>query len=346
MRLILWIAFVFLLQSAQAQTVTVKNLSAPFTTLEVGNWVEVEIINAAPNGLVEVIYPGQPPAPLGNTNASGYFYLTAQEGTQHVGIHNQTWTVNGVTVSPVNPDMSYFPYAPRLPEVIVEANHVGSLCAPSSTNQSVCGSSTSGRRWLWSPVTIWPYTSYVSQSAADSASNKWNAIQSRIDFSNNWGSRQDVSLFTDISIGSRLAITFTRGSDCSTCTGFKLDCPSGVCVTDDAVQSVAVFLNSTRINANATLQGLPQSTVLARVLEHELGHALRISESTTTSIANGTCSQVQSIMYPSLSVLLGCGASGPTTSCDTGSINTRYPISPPICPASTFPPPACFGVPC
>jgi len=71
----------------------VTNLSAPFTTLEVGNWVAVEIKNAAPNGTVQVIYPGQPPATMGTTDSTGRFYLTAQEGPQHVGTHNQTWTV-------------------------------------------------------------------------------------------------------------------------------------------------------------------------------------------------------------------------------------------------------------
>ncbi len=292
---------------------------------------------------MEVIYPGVPPAALGNTDANGRFLLTAQEGPQHVGVHNQIWTVNGVAVSPVNPDINFFPFAPRLPLVVVNANHVGSLCAPSSTNTSVCGSSSSGRRWLYSPVTVYPISSFVSTFSVNSATSKWNAIQGRIAFSSNWAIRQDVTIFDDPTIGNLLAITFTRGSDCTICVGLKLNCPSGVCVTQDGVQSVGIFLNPPRISAHAAVQGISQATVVSRVLEHELGHALRISESTLT--ANGTCSQVQSIMYPSVSVLLGCGSSGPTTTCDTASINARYPSSPLFCPTSTAA--RCLlGVPC
>ena len=69
----------------QGQTVSLRNLSAPNTKLEVGNTVEVRITGAAPNGTVTVVENGGPPYTFGTTDLFGNWSVTAVEAANYVG---------------------------------------------------------------------------------------------------------------------------------------------------------------------------------------------------------------------------------------------------------------------
>ena len=133
---VLFLAMCLLSPAARAQTVTIRNVSFPFTALEVGNTVEVKITGAAPNGTVGLSHSGGPPVTMGTTDGSGNWSITAVEEPIHVGSYHQTWLVNGVPLTPQNADGFLLPFAPKLPAFIVYANFVGSNCPPSSTGSS------------------------------------------------------------------------------------------------------------------------------------------------------------------------------------------------------------------
>lgn len=79
--------------------------------------------------------------------------------------------------------------------------------------------------------------------------------------------------------------------------------------------------------------GLKATQLQERVLTHEIGHAaFRMSD---VGAVNGACSEVQTIMYASGSVLTGCGVTAPESSCDSSTISSIYPASPAYCPSGS-----------
>jgi hypothetical protein len=117
-----------LVSSVHAQgTVSISNMSYPFTNLQVGNYVEVTITGAAPGGAVTVVQNGGSPYFFGTTDSvTGNWSTSAQETGDNVGDYYQTWYVNGVALTPNNPHQTDFSYGPQLPSFGVSAGYVAS----------------------------------------------------------------------------------------------------------------------------------------------------------------------------------------------------------------------------
>jgi hypothetical protein len=194
------------------QTVTLSNLSHSYTHLEVGNVVRVQITGAAPFGTVTVVQNGNAPYTFGQTDGNGNWSTTSTETSDYVGSYNQVWYVNGVALSPNNPNTTYLPYAPTLPAFTVYANFTGTSCPVQSTQSAGCGASNNARHWIWSPVT------YSSSCAVfTSAITSWNGIQGRISLSSDSSVRQDISISDDSGLPGYSGITYSYGEDCGGC---------------------------------------------------------------------------------------------------------------------------------
>lgn len=318
-----------ILQSADAQTVSLRNVSYPYTAIEVGTTVEVKITGAAPNGTVTVVQNGAPPFTFGTTDAFGYWSVTATEGPENVGSFTQTWYVNGIPMTPDNPNNIWLPYAPRLPDFQVHANYTGPSC-PGGPGQSTaptagCGAPNNARHWNWSPVTYKEISS-VDSSAVTVPAGNWNGIQSKLQLYNA-SNALDIWVY-DSSEPPLHADTLSYGGDCDSDCYNRVDQCTGLCFNAAAVNYVDIRLDIAHMNTAAEEH---LDTTLAAfaptVVAHELGHALRLGEVVPT---HGKCSEVQSIMYGSASVLWGCGVTGPTA-CDTSGINSVYPSAVPYC---------------
>lgn len=277
---------------------------------------------------------------MGQTDSNGNWSVSAIETPSHVGSYHQTWAVNGIAMTPLNAHPVYLPKAPRLPAFTLYSNYPWSNCPQPSTFATGCyNRSATARRWGWSPVVVKKHaSSTVSVSAISTAVSHWNGVQSRIQYSYSpFSPRIDVLVYNGYANGAN-AITYTYGQDCEPCPG----CPScvgytntctGVCTTIDHVFFSDIYLDMNEIAVSASFRGMSSTAAAEYTLRHEMGHSLRLNHSYDYG---GRCSEVQSVMYPSLSVLVGCGVLAPTF-CDANTINTIYPIGAATCPTSIVP---------
>lgn len=306
-----------------AQTVAISNVSYPGTGLEVGDTVGVTITGAAPNGAVTVVANGGSPYYFGTTDGSGYKFIPSTITSSDVGSWSEVWYVNGVALTVVNPN-SYLPYAPRLPNFNVYANYTQTNC-PNQSAASYCPSSPQLSVWKYSPISYYSYSSTISSSDASAATGNWNAVQSRLSFSKNTYAATEI---VDESGGTVNANTYIIGGGCDSCYGYIDLCSSispGECVNDSGVYGAYIELYPSVISAAASALGTTTELAATITVNHELGHALRLADITPQ---NGICSEVQSIMYGSLSMLYGCNMRGPNTSCDGNVLsNDVYPSS-------------------
>lgn len=303
-------------------TVSLRNVSYPYTRLEVGNTVEVTITGAAPFGTVTVVENGGSPFEFGSTNGFGDWSTTGVETAGYVGSYNQRWYVNGVEMTPNNPDATYLPFAPRLPSFNVYTNFVGSNCAAQSTVSAGCGASNNARHWIWTPV-MYRSTSSLPASNVSGAVSPWNSIQSKLSFSTD--PYEDV-LISDGSAGGANGVTSVYGQDCNTGCYNNMQLCNGQstnqCFNAAAMYYATVVLDPSVISTAASFNGTTFAAFGQMTLTHELGHALRLAD---IAPVDGKCSEVQSIMYGSGSMLWNCGVRNPNSSCDASSINTVYP---------------------
>jgi hypothetical protein len=291
-------------------------------------------MGAQPFGTVTLAQNGYPPVTMGSTDSNGDWSISAVETSYHVGSYNQTWAVNGIAMTPLNPNATYLPWAPKLPVFTVYSNFTGSNCPQASTEAEGCYYPLStARRWGWSPVVVKKdQYSTVSASAISTAVGQWNGIQSRVQYSYSPLSvRIDVLIVDGYAYGDN-ARTFTFGQDCTGCVGYTNTC-TGACTTIDKVSASDIYLDMGVIATAASYLGISSSAAVEYTLRHEMGHSLRVNHSYNF---DARCSEVQSLMYPSLSVLVGCGVVAPKA-CDGATINTIYPTGAPTCPTSSLP---------
>ncbi len=317
---------------AFCQSVTLRNVSFPLTGIEAGNTVAIDIAGAAHFGSVTVVQNGAAPFFFGTTDGSGAWSISALETAADVGVYNQVWYVNGVPLAPANANATYFASAARLPDFNVYANWVGSNDPAISNAKAGCGgASGSLLRWGWSPVTFLPNSS-VSASVISSSAGAWNGIQSKISYSSTVSARQDVIASDNNTLGTTVyGATDVYSEDCLSCLNYIDQCTGG-CLTASTVFHAEIGINITEMNTARNLYSpaLSLDNFAAPLIAHEFGHALRLGH---TAFSNGTCSEVKSIMYPSASVIRGCGVFAPT-SVDVGVINTMYPSAVASCPAT------------
>jgi hypothetical protein len=171
---------------------------------------------------------------------------------------------------------------------------------------------------------------------------------SPVQFSDDDTTRTDVAIFTDNTIG-QYGLTNSFGEDCDTeCYGLVDQC-SGICNSATVMWGAEVGMSNYEVTGYpsgyappgappnfdpqgaASALGANSSQFETMALTHELGHVLRLGHSADLNQIRGICSEVQSIMYPSGSVLWGCGVTQPATGCDSSAISTVYPGAPAYC---------------
>lgn len=328
MRLVGMCIFVLLsLIPAQCATVSIRNVSYPFTPLEVGNTVEVRISGAAPLGTVTVVQNGNPPYTFGSTDASGSWSVQSVETSAYIGNYHQVWYVNGIEIPPANPDPTYLPDAPRLPTFTVFANSLPSGVPPRTSAINSCGNTGPLAKWSWNPVGYDSTTSY-GLVAVNEAMARWNSAQSKIPLQYSTV-EQDILIYDVSSLPGALAGTANYSQGCNpTCYRYTNEC-TGVCLDTGAMYYSDILLNTTAINATANAMGASVTAFVTTTIAHEIGHSLLLDHSNPLSRV-GRCSEVGSIMYPTQTVFL-CGVNSPTFR-DTSGINSIYPSSPSYCP--------------
>jgi len=313
--------------SLQAQTVQVRNDSYPGTALEVGNTVGVYISGGTYNQEVTVVANGGSPFVYGNLDMTGAWShqsLIISGG----GTSNQTWYLDGTPITPNNLSTTYFPKAPKLPGVLVYNNYVGSNC-PGALSGAYCGSG-SAAHWNYTPVAYCSTSTLLTSGNVNSDVSTWNSMSSNIQMSSN--SYCPIWIHNG-SAGTDNGITRATSGTCTSCAGGYKDLCSIVspfeCIGGSGVYGAEIILDATNLAGAASAQGVSVATVATNTVMHELGHALRLAD---IGVGDGKCSEVQSVMYGSLSVLRGCGVTAPT-SCDSNELNVIYPTAPATCSA-------------
>lgn len=315
--------------SAQTGSVSLRNVSFPFTSLEVGNTVEVRITGAAPFGTVTVVQNGQPPYVFGTTNAFGDWSVQAVETQEYVGSYHQVWYVNGVEVPPANADSTYLPYAPRLPSFNVYSNSLPSGTPPvlASNQFNSCGRPQATAFWRWTPVGYYSSTAF-GNSAVATAISRWNSAQNKVPMQYS-SSALDIWVYDGSLPAGTYGATSLYTQGCSPCYGYRNEC-NGTCMNSSALYYSDIILNAAAINAFSAAAGASAQNVASYIVTHELGHALQLDHSQPL-IKNGRCSEVGSVMYESVNPAFFCGVISPTSR-DVTAINSAYPSSPPYCP--------------
>ena len=312
----------FTFVALDGQSVSLSNTTHPYTQIEVGDTVKVSITGAAHNGTVTVVQNGNPPYVFGTTDANGNWTLNATETSVYVGSYTQIWYVNGVQLTPSNPNSTYLPWAPRLPSFQVFANFSGSNCSGQSVSGYSCmGNRYPAYRWLWTPVDFYSESSFAPASSIAAAANAWNWAQNAIELTNE-GLYADIIIYDVTSLpGNVNANTISYSFDCNDgCYGYTESC-TGECLGPAAVWDVDIALNTPQITASAAYLNANLTNLTTMILTHEFGHALRLTDE---PVYNYTCSEAQSVMYPSSSVAWECGRTAPT-SCDASGIHQVYP---------------------
>ena len=237
--------------------------------------------------------------------------------------------MNGSAITPTGnpaPDGnggSYLPWTPLLPAFNVADNSSTSCPPPSVSTNNTCGGGQA-QHWIWSPIAYYSTSSLVSSGTLATVAGEWNGVQSKINLTTGSYSYYDVGI-TDLSSlpnnADGVTISYDAACDPGVCYNHIDQC-NGACYNSAAVFGIEIELNSTDIPNQAPYLGVSTATLAQQTVAHEIGHAFRLSEQ--VSAPNGTCSQVQSVMYPSASALSLCGITAPN-SCDASGINTVYP---------------------
>jgi hypothetical protein len=312
--------------SLDAQIVSLRNVSYPGTALEVGNTVEVKITGAAPFASVTVVQNGDPPFFFGTTDGLGSWSTTAVEQQSNIGLYTQTWYVDGVAATPLNPSATYLASAPRLPSFSVYSNYVGINAPPISTIVNVCtGSSGISTKWIWSPVAYWS-TSVFGNSVAQEAATRWNSTQSKLTLTNSFIGG-DIEIY-DATLSSNVyASTVKFNQSCNPgCYGYRNDC-NGTCFNSSALYYADIQMNQAVITDAAPHLNTTPNAFAAAIIAHELGHTLGLSH---PFLGVGRCSEVQAVMFPEGGLMFACGKTSPT-GVDLGAFNGLYSSFVPFC---------------
>jgi hypothetical protein len=270
------------------------------------------------------------------TNISGDWTSGIGQETQGTtGGYTQTWYVNGVALTPSNPDPDYFPFAPSLPFFAVEGNVPPNSPPVLNSANTRGGNNNVTAKWIWTPVSYVSNTSYGG-SVTDAAAQSWNLAQSTILLQSSSNVRN--IWFNDDSTLPRgtYARTYSYTQGCNTTCYNQVDVCNGACADATALFHDDVYLNTSTINGSADALGWSHDTEATYTLAHELGHALQLGEAT---IYFGTCSETGSIMSAIAEL---CGVYAPSSS-DINVFNSVYPVAPGYCTPGNN---RCDGTPC
>jgi hypothetical protein len=311
----------------------------------VGDYAIIMINGAAPGGTV-VSYLNTVmntwPTPVGS---DGTWSTTAlMRSTDAEKTYNETWWVNGVQLDPLNPNILWVPFAPILPTFTVYQNYEGLNCPIASINTWACanGGTTSPSYWIWAPVEYSMTSGHPAiapNSAADTAAGLWNGAQQQITFAPET-EEEDYQIIA--APGGVYGVTYVYGENCDTsCYDQIVVCSAGPgqCANYAAIFYAETYLNIANMYGYESYTGINPTTFTNVTITHEMGHSLRIRDVTAK---NGICSEVQSIMYGSGSMLIACQMSAPTA-CDQAIISIIYPSPVTYCtPGDTY----CTGEAC
>lgn len=302
-------------------TVTLNNVSYPFTSIEVGNTVQVQITGAAPNGQVTVVQNGGAPYVFGTTDASGNWQVTATETAANIGDYQQLWYVNGVAVTPwVAPP--YLGWAPTLPDFSVGTQQTPASPGVWGDLVNTCGHDNSSTPvWGWNPVAYVSSTTY-GVSAVNAAAQYWNNAETTVTLAGST-SVQDIDVFDGTLPADEFGETESWGNGCSPCYNQYDEC-NGACLNSSTIYYENITLNDSAINGTASYKGWASSSEATYTVVHEFGHSLQLDD---VDLNTGQCSEVGSVMtsIPEL-----CGIFGPTSR-DVATFNSVYPSSPGYC---------------
>ncbi len=294
--------------SAFGQTVQIQNLSYPGTGLEPGDTVGISITGASASSAVTVIVNGGSPVLEGYTDGSGNFSLMNTVESGDVNSWTEDWYVASIAMTPDNLSSYFAPFAPSLPGTFyVSGNYTGSNYPAHSTADGIsCISGDPGAYyWTFTPVAYYNYSTLVSGSAVDAAAENWNDVQSAITLENN--NSGAISIFDGDGYGV-LGNTQVYSGNCSPCAGYIDQC-SDTCLNNASIWDVSVTLDGDEITGEASTLGTDTATLGSLATNHELGHVLRFAD--VAPSAHARCSEVQSIMFGSGSMLFGCGFTSP-----------------------------------
>lgn len=303
-------------------------MSYPYTTLEVGNYVQVLITGATPGGVVSVVQNGGAPYtfPVA-VDGSGNWSTSAQETGDYVGDYYQTWYVNGVALTPSDPYAQYFSYGPQLPSFSVSAGYFPSSPGVDIGVNACGGPQNVTAKWAWSPVSIYTNSSYGS-SVINGAAQQWNvATNSIVSFrlSTENPPIEDI-LVSDGTLPTNIyGQTAPYSNACSQCYNL-LDRCNGACLNSTSLYYANITLNTSLINSAAHGLGWDHTTEASAILGHEFGHTLQLDD---VRIQYGVCSEVASVM----TIIADLCAVYTPTSRDVTVVNGNYPNSPGYCVA-------------
>jgi hypothetical protein len=317
-----------LASSAAAQTVNVMNVSHPLTALEPGDMIGNMITGAAPSSPITANVNGTMYS-VGSTDGSGNAMINSYvPSVTSATSYTEYWYVNGVLLTPVNPDPTIFLYAPALPTITeyplntVSNPPVPSVysftCGQTAESDQITGDATA---WVISPVVYYSTTSQVSESVVETQAGYWSGLGGGPDLS--YGSSNIGILIQDGSTNRNAnGEAFAYGGQCSPCLGYTNNC-NGQCTSATWTLGVMINLNSTEISVTASGNGASDADIATLTVAHELGHALRLTHS---NVGTGGCSWAESLMFPSATVLWECGVTTPT-SLDSSALSGVYPSS-------------------
>ena len=271
---------------------------------------------------------GGSPFTFGTTDGSGNWSVSNVETSGYIGSYNQVWYVDGSPLTPINPNATFLPYAPSLPAFQVYGNFGGSNC-PGGSTSSTCGGAV---RWIYSPVSYRNNSASVDAPTVANAASVWTtAAGGKISVTGPGPlSQVDLSIYNGSSLpGGANADVLSYGYNCGArCYNLRNECTTPKnCHNANGVYYTDMRLDISAITTQASYLGTTFATLVPMVVKHEMGHVLRLGHA---AVGDGKCSDVQSVMYPSASVLWGCGVTSPTA-CDTTGINTVYPTAAPYC---------------
>ena len=306
-------------------TVQLANVSFPYTSIEVGDYVRVTIAGAARYGTVTVVQNGGAPFNFGKTDASGHWSVMIEETEAYVGDYYQSWYVNGIAIAPNNGNRQLFPWAAALPSFSVAAGALPSSPPILGQVSESCGAPLNvTAKWAWTPVS-WESTTSYGSSVPNAAAQNWNMAESKLELT--YAPPTEDILVEDSTIlpSNVFGATELDSQGCSLCYN-DVDICNGSCLGPTAMYYADIFLNTSLINEYATALGAASSTIAAAVVTHELGHTLALGD---LYPRYGICSEDKRIMM-SGGLLDLCGVSAPTSR-DVGAFNSVYTGSPGFC---------------
>lgn len=337
MKFLLSLAILAVLTSAaHAQgSVTLRNLSWPFTPLEAGDWVQVAITGATPGGTVTSVQNGTAPYTWGTpVDGSGNWTVSAQETTANVGDYTQTWYVNGVALTPNNPPV--LTYGPTLPNFSISTPTLPFDPAVRNFVDNACGGPTNVTPvWAWTPISYQVTSSYYD--TGDAASEAWNSAQSIIAFQSS-SAELDVLVGDGSLAAGTYAQAYAYSQGCSSCYG-QVDACNNACLSPSTLWGVNITLDPSQIDTAAAAVGWNSTAFADQIAMHEFGHALGLDHE---PIESGACSQIDSIVAPGGLGLL-CGYQAPTARDVRVVTNSLYPYSPGYCAPGNN---VCYGLSC